>query len=285
MHGSIHRDLKSPNVLLTFENGRRLRAKVADFGLAKTLRRERRRSSANSSSPISSPDIALSPTGRARAPKTKRRSTFFSALRKKSSATLAHVTTKGATVKRHRSSPIQRAKESLDEMQISRSTSGDKNRKARSKQSVFSQADSPAMMMTGLMGTVRKHMKCHLSSLSFTNTHVLTNIRIHAPHTHARSVSMDGAGSVLNNRPRFIRPADVHKSGGRFFVCDDHVRGTRAALAVVSRESSLCERNFVRHRERKTTCDKEQIQERARWLRKADARMLVSRSKRTSAVQ
>eukprot|EP00939_MAST-03C_sp_MAST-3C-sp1_P001572 g1572.t1 len=188
MHGSIHRDLKSPNVLLTFENGRRLRAKVADFGLAKTLRRERRRSSANSSSPISSPDIALSPTGRARAPKTKRRSTFFSALRKKGSATLAHVTTKGATVKRHRSSPIQRAKESLDEMQISRSTSGDKNRKARSKQSVFSQADSPAMMMTGLMGTCQ-WMAPEVSSI--------TDRDLYAPRTYTKAVDVFSFAMIM----------------------------------------------------------------------------------------
>jgi len=36
IHKSIHRDLKSPNVLLTKENGE-LRAKVADFGLTKIL--------------------------------------------------------------------------------------------------------------------------------------------------------------------------------------------------------------------------------------------------------
>eukprot|EP00940_MAST-03C_sp_MAST-3C-sp2_P001273 g1273.t1 len=38
---SIHRDLKSPNVLVSHEEGGLLRAKVADFGLAKIIKREK----------------------------------------------------------------------------------------------------------------------------------------------------------------------------------------------------------------------------------------------------
>ena len=40
VHNSVHRDLKSSNVLLTEENGT-LRAKVADFGLARLMEQEK----------------------------------------------------------------------------------------------------------------------------------------------------------------------------------------------------------------------------------------------------
>lgn len=79
VHRSIHRDLKSPNVLLAMENDQ-LRAKVGDFGLARILEKKhlRRQSSENASSKIQ--DVAMTPTTEAKVGTSKSKELITSSM-------------------------------------------------------------------------------------------------------------------------------------------------------------------------------------------------------------